>query len=144
MPLLFHRSVQPKSSIYMCLSIFLKSFLWLHMKLDLSARYSCFCRCVEDRYQMPKFLGHFGPPNESKFRFLTILLTSFIGINISLALYAHWRYFQKCVQYGPQRPNFCAILEPFQRPSERDHQAVLCKACWIHTLLVLRAYWGYV
>ena len=23
------------------------------------------------------------------------------------------------------------ISEPFQKPSERDHQAVMCKACWL-------------
>ena len=41
-----------------------------------------------------------------------MLLKSFLWIQISLALYAHWNYFQRCVQYGPQRPNFWAILDP--------------------------------
>ena len=53
----------------------------------------------------PKFLGHFGPPNESNFRFSTTLLKRFLWIHFSLALHAHWR----CVQYGP---NFWAILNP--------------------------------
>ena len=48
-----------------------------------------------------QFFGHFGPSNESKFGFLTILLESFLSIRTSLALYAHWSYFQRCVQYGP-------------------------------------------
>ena len=26
--------------------------------------------------------------------------------------YTHWSYFQICVQYGPQRPNFWSILDP--------------------------------
>ena len=66
--------------------------------------------CVKD--QRSKFWGHFGHPNELKFRFLTILLTSFLWIHISLALYANWSYFQICIQYGPQRPNFWALLDP--------------------------------
>ena len=57
-------------------------------------------------------LGHFGPPNESKFRFSNILLKRLLRIHISLALSAHWSYFQRCVQNGPQRPNFWAILGP--------------------------------
>ena len=59
---------------------------------------------------MLKFLGHFGPPSESKFRVSNILLKSFLWIHINRALYANWSYFQRCVQYGPQRPNFWAIL----------------------------------
>ena len=54
---------------------------------------------------------NFGPPNESKFRFSNIMLKSFLWFHISLALYAHWSYFQRCVQYGPQRPNFWVILD---------------------------------
>ena len=30
----------------------------------------------------------------------------------SVALHAHWGYFQRCVKYGTQRPNFGAILVP--------------------------------
>ena len=59
-----------------------------------------------------QILVHFGPPNESKFRFMNILLKRLVWIHISLALYAHWGYFQRCVKYGPQRPNFWAILGP--------------------------------
>ena len=59
-----------------------------------------------------QILGHFGPPNESKFRFSNILLKRLVWIHISLALYAHWSYFQRCVKYGPQRPNFWTILGP--------------------------------
>ena len=40
------------------------------------------------------------------------LLKSFLWIHINLALYAHWIYFQRCVHYGPQRPNIWAILGP--------------------------------
>ena len=64
--------------IYKFSSIFLTSFDWIHTKLDLKAHFGCFCRCVKDRTQTPKCLGHFGPPNESKFRFSTILLKSFL------------------------------------------------------------------
>ena len=64
------------------------------------------------RLQRPKCLGHLGPPNESKLRFSTILCKSFLCVHISLALYAHWSYFKKCVQYGHQRLNFRAILYP--------------------------------
>ena len=53
-----------------------------------------------------------GPPNESKFRFLKNKLKNFFWIHINLALYAHWSYIQRCVQYGPQRPNFLTILGP--------------------------------
>ena len=56
--------------------------------------------------------GHFWPSNESKFRFSNILLKSLVWIHISLPLSAHWSYFQRCVKYGPQRPNFWAILGP--------------------------------
>ena len=76
------------------------------MKFDLQTHWSYFCRCVQDRSQRSKFLGNFGPPNESKFRFLNILLKSFLWIHINFALYAH------CVQYGPQKPNLWAILGP--------------------------------
>ena len=57
-------------------------------------------------------MGHFGPSYESKLRFSNILLKSLVWIHISLTLYAHWSYFQRCVEYGPQRPNFWAILGP--------------------------------
>ena len=57
-----------------------------------------------------QILGHFGPPNESKLRFSNILLKSLLWIHTSLALYAHWSYFQRCVKYEPQRTNFWAIL----------------------------------
>ena len=30
----------------------------------------------------------------------------------SLASYVHWSYFQRCVQYGPQRPNCWPFLDP--------------------------------
>ena len=53
-------------------------------------------------------LGYFGPSNESKFSFSTILLKNFLLIHINLAAYAHRGYFQRCVQYEPQRSNFWA------------------------------------
>ena len=37
-------------------SIFLKSFCWIHLKLDLQAHWRYFCRRVKDRPQRPKFL----------------------------------------------------------------------------------------
>ena len=85
-------------------SIVLKRFCYMHLKLDLQAHWSYFCRCVKDRPQKP--------PNESKFRFLNILLKSLLWIHISLALYAYWSYFQRCTKFGPQRPNLWAILGP--------------------------------
>ena len=57
------------------------------------------------------FSGRFGLPKESNLSFSVILSTIFLWIHISLALYAHWSYFQRCVQHGPQRPNFWAILD---------------------------------
>ena len=66
-----------------------------------------FFRYVKERPKRPKFVGNFGPPNESKFRFSTIL-------SKNSALYAHWGYFQRCVQCGLQRPNF----GPFWAPKE--------------------------
>ena len=96
-------------SIYRFSSIF---FCWFHFNLDLQAHWSYFCRCVKDKPQRPKFLGHFRPLNESKFRFSNILLKSFYWINTSLALFVHQSYFQRFVQSGPQRPNFWAILGP--------------------------------
>ena len=56
----------------------------------------------------PKFV----PPNVSKLRFLTILLKRFLWIHTSLALNAHWSLYQRCWQYGLQRLNFGAILDP--------------------------------
>ena len=90
-------------------SIFLKSFCWIHLKLDLQAHWRYFCRCVKDRPQRPKFLDL---QMSKKFRFWNILLKNFLWIPIILALYGHWSYFHRCVQYGPQMPNFWAILGP--------------------------------
>ena len=59
-------------SIFRIVSNFLKSFNWNHMKHDLLAHCSCLCRCVKDRPQRPKFTGHFGPPNRSKFKFVAM------------------------------------------------------------------------
>ena len=98
-------------SIYKFLSIFLKIFHWIHTKLDLYARWSYFCRYVKERPRRFKIWGNLGLPNESKLRFSTILLKICIRTRISLALYAHWGYFQRCVQYGP-RSNFGDILNP--------------------------------
>ena len=44
----------------------------------------------------------FGPPNEPNLMFLSILLKRFLWIHLILTLYAHCRYFQRCVKYGPQ------------------------------------------
>ena len=71
---------------------------------------------------------------------------NFLWIHISLALYAHWGYFQRCVQYGPQRPNFGAILNPkvnqnsglgslSQKFSLVSHQ--YCFTCSLHVSSVL-------
>ena len=83
-----------------------KRFCYIHLKLDLQAHWSYFCRCIKERHQRPKF----GPFWASKFRFSNILLKSLVWIHISLALYAHWSYFQRCAKFGHQRPNFWAIL----------------------------------
>ena len=71
-----------------------------------------FRSCVKDRSQRPTFLCHLELSNDTKFRCSTILLKSFFWIHISLALYTRCSYFQRCVQYGLQRPNFLAILYP--------------------------------
>ena len=47
----------------------------------------------------------FWPSKSSKLGVSTISLKISIWILINLALYAHWSYFQRCVKYGPQRPN---------------------------------------
>ena len=59
-----------------------------------------------------KIFGHFWPPNVSRKQIFDCFHKCFLWIHISLALYAYWRYFQRCVQYGPQRPNFWVILDP--------------------------------
>ena len=89
-------------------SIFLKRFSYINLKLDLQAHWSYLCSCVKEAPEA-QILGHFGPPNESKFRFSNILLKSLVWIHISLDLYAHWSYFMRCVKYGP---NFWVILSP--------------------------------
>ena len=43
---------------------------------------------------------------------LKVFFLVFFWMHTSFALSAHWRYFQRCVQHGPQRPNFGAILDP--------------------------------
>ena len=53
-----------------------------------------------ERPSKPKFLCHFGPQNETKFMFLNILLR-FTWIHTNRIVYAHYSYFQICVQYGP-------------------------------------------
>ena len=77
--------------IYRFSSIYLTNFCWIHLKLDLQAYWGYFCRCVKERPQRPKLLGHFVPPNESKFRFSNILLKVFLWIHYNLSSYAHWR-----------------------------------------------------
>ena len=77
--------------IYRFSSIYLTNFCWIHVKPDLQAYLGYFCRCVKDRPQRPKLLGHFVPPNESKFRFSNILLKVFLRIHYNLSSYAHWR-----------------------------------------------------
>ena len=115
-------------------STFLKKFPL--DKLELSACWRYFCRYVKDKPQRPKFVGHFGCPNEPKFRFSTILLKSFLWIHIGIALYAHWSYFRRCVQSGPEKPNFWAIWSPSQIvfsgfTSVLLHQvlSVVCELC---------------
>ena len=94
----------PKWGKNMSICRFLKMFCWIHLRLHLQAHWSYFSRCIKDGPQRPKFWDHFGPPNESKLKFSNILLKSFLWIHINLALYAHWSYFRKCVQYGPKGP----------------------------------------
>ena len=60
----------------------------------------------------PKYLGHFGPPIRLKLGFSTILSKSLHWIYTGLSLHAHWSYLQRCVEYGPQGPNYWAILGP--------------------------------
>ena len=134
-------------SIYRFPSIILKIFNWIDLKLHLQAHWSYICRCVKDRPLGIKFVVRFGPLNESKFRFLNILLKSFPWIHTNIALYAHWSYFRRCVQYGPQRSNFWAILGPkisqnfgvsslFKNISLVSHQY-----CFICSLQVLLDMW---
>ena len=99
-------------SIYSFFSIFLKRFIWFTWNLIYKLIWSYFCRCVKDRPQRVKCFGHFRPSNESKFRIPTILSKNVLWIHVSLALYTHWSYFQRCVQYVHQRPNFWAFFGP--------------------------------
>ena len=105
---IFGPHIGSNRSIFRFSSIFLKRFCFIHLKLDLQAHWSYFCRCLKRGARCPNFW----PPNESKFRFSNILLKRLVWTHISLALYAHWGYFQRCVKYGPQGPNFWAILGP--------------------------------
>ena len=91
----------PNRSVYRFSSIFLKRFCYIHLKLDLQTHWSYFCRNVKERPQRPIFFSHFGPPNESKFRFSNILLKILLWIHVRLALYGHWSYCQRCVKYVP-------------------------------------------
>ena len=80
-------------------------------KFPLDSPENSFMSSSELLFRVCKIWGVvFRPPNESKFRFSIILLKSFLWIYINLALYAHWSYFQTCVIYGPQTPNFGAII----------------------------------
>ena len=59
-----------------------------------------------------QFFGHFGPQSKSKFWSLVTFSKSFHLFHISIASHAHCKNCQRCVKYGPQRPNFGAILGP--------------------------------
>ena len=124
------------------LFFYFSNFDWIHMKLDLQARWRNFRRCVKDRSQRPQFLGHFGPSNGSKFRYSTILLKSFFWIHTSLALYARCSYCQRCVQYEPQRPNFWAILDPkvSQNSGLVSHQ--YCFTCSLQVVSAVCGIWA--
>ena len=67
-------------------------------------------RCVYYRPQRPKFFGPFWASRWVKIEVFEYFVKSVLWIHINLALYAHWRNYQSFVQYGPQRPNFWAIL----------------------------------
>ena len=81
------------------------------MKLDLKPCWSYFCRWVQ---KIGPRDPNFWPPSESKIQDFDyfVQVKRFPWIHISLTLYAHWSYFQRFVQYGPQRPNFWTILDP--------------------------------
>ena len=59
-----------------------------------------------------QFWGHFGPQCNSKFWTLVTFSKCFHWFHISIASHTHCKYFQQCVEYGPQMPNFEAILGP--------------------------------
>ena len=96
-------------SIFGFSSIFLKSFHLIYKLVGASvvAVWRICYRC------------RIGSPYKSKFGFSTILLKSFFWIHFSLVLYAHWSYFQRCVQcqYGPQGPTLWAILDSKVSPN---------------------------
>ena len=130
-------------SIYRFLFIFLNSFHWINTKLDLKDRWSYFRSCVKDRPQRTKCVGHFGPPNKSKLRFSTILLKRLIWIHTSLALYSHWIYFQRFVQYGASKAQF---LGHFGRKSKSKFCTLFTFSKsfhWFHISIASHVHWKY-
>ena len=85
----------------------------------LDSHQSCFICALELLSEMceiwaskAQLLGHFGPQSKKNFSCLVTFSKSFHWFHNSIASHAHSKYFMRCGEYGPQRPNFWATLVP--------------------------------
>ena len=85
----------------------------------LDSHQSCFICSFELHSEMyaiwsPKtqFLGYFGHQSKSKFWTLVTFSKGFHWFHINITSTAHCKYFQRCLENGPQRAKFGAILGP--------------------------------
>ena len=94
----------------------------------------------------PKEAQIFGPFCASKWVKIQVFdyfVTCFLWTHIGLTLNAHCSYFQRCMQYGPQRPNIWAILDPkiSQKSGLLSHSQNVFH--WIHISVTSHAHCKY-